>query len=508
MTGIDRAIASALASRIDSLIDGVTAGSRATAAQTGTSALSADTPLEVPGAVPLADTAPPASAQAVLSEVALTLDAISRFGGEATPAVIGEAPIWPAPPAINVPAAASGLFAGDAQAAAGSASTATGASAAATAASGSTALTATTAAQLPVDALAAALEQTVADTGLFYESHLAGWLSGRYSAEALANEPQTRLAAQAVQLPLDWSESADAPPANGAATGNWPGMPPASNAPGSPLPGAFMPPHGGAAQLLAAFSPPPHLNLSAYANPTSGSAFSRSTAENAGGDASSGASAAHAGATLPGAPASMAASIHPATIALVRQQLDLLATQQFRWTGEVWPGAKLDWTIEPERERERGAQSGEDSDDGEPAWRTRITLALPTLGTVDADLALRGTQLVVRVLASPGGAARLATGGAGFGRRLEAAGIQLAGLSIREIGGTAPAAGGTTQAATSAYARAAAEAADAEARDAAEPAQPGSAEPARPADANNATRSTTRSPLDRLFDDPFDWSAP
>ena len=41
-------------------------------------------------------------------------------------------------------------------------------------------------------------------------------------------------------------------------------------------------------------------------------------------------------------PASIAASIHPATLPLVRQQLDLLATEQFRWTGEAWPGAKLD----------------------------------------------------------------------------------------------------------------------------------------------------------------------
>jgi len=67
--------------------------------------------LPAEGAAALLDTPPPASAQAILSEVALTLDAISRFGGEATPAVIGQAPIWPSPPAIDTQQAAGGLFA-------------------------------------------------------------------------------------------------------------------------------------------------------------------------------------------------------------------------------------------------------------------------------------------------------------------------------------------------------------------------------------------------------------
>ena len=41
------------------------------------------------------------------------------------------------------------------------------------------------------------------------------------------------------------------------------------------------------------------------------------------------------------------ATVHPAAVPLVRQQLDALATDQFRWAGEAWPGARLDWTIEP-----------------------------------------------------------------------------------------------------------------------------------------------------------------
>jgi hypothetical protein len=107
---------------------------------------------------------------------------------------------------------------------------------------------------------------------------------------------------------------------------------------------------------------------------------------------------------------------------------------------------------------------GPASEDDQP-WRTRLTLSLPTLGTVDAELTLTGTRLVARVLASPAGAARLVTQGESFRQRLAAAGIELNGLLIREIGGGVPG-GGTTptgaaeaQAAASAYARSAAAAA-------------------------------------------------
>ncbi len=120
--------------------------------------------------------------------------------------------------------------------------------------------------------------------------------------------------------------------------------------------------------------------------------------------------------------------MHPATVPLVRQQLDLLATGQFRWTGEAWPGARLDWTIEQDGDEWDRSGGGTASEDDQP-WRTRLTLSLPTLGTVDAELTLTGTRLVARVQASPGGAARLATQGESFRQRLAAAGIELNGLT-------------------------------------------------------------------------------
>jgi hypothetical protein len=155
---------------------------------------------------------------------------------------------------------------------------------------------------------------------------------------------------------------------------------------------------------------------------------------------------------------SMAAAVHAATVPLVRQQLDLLATGQFRWTGEAWPGARFDWTIEQEGDEWDRSGGGAASEDGQP-WRTRVTLSLPTLGTVDADLTLTGSRLVARVQASPAGAARLAVQGDSFRQRLAAAGIELNGLTIREIGGGMPAsaaaASAAGQAAASAYTRSA-----------------------------------------------------
>lgn len=518
MTGIDSRLATVLASRIDSLIDSVAAGSRTAAAQTGASTQASDMSAAPTLGAPLVDTPLPASAQATLSEVALTLDAISRLGGEATPAVLGETPIWPAPPAIDAQAGLpEGLFASTATAAAaagepaaaadtrsGSAAQtgANGPFAADGAASSGSVATVASAASLPVAALASALASTVAETGLFYESHLAQWLSGGYPAEALLKEPQARLAAETSQLSLDWSDADDAGFVSAAPQlSGWGGT-----ASDGGLSGMPVPPHAAAAQWLAsALASQARSDAAAYAGARQvpGISTQVGTDSDKAAQAQTG-SAARALQTADSAPGSIAASIHPATIPLVRQQLDLLATEQFRWSGEVWPGAKLDWTIEPDDPR-RG-RPGEADADSEQAWRTRLTLTLPTLGTVDADLMLRGSQLIVRVQASAAGAARLATGGAAFGRRLEAAGIELAGLTVREIGGpTAGAASGAGQAATSAYARAAATAAEAQVHETTSSSDERERAPAETAAPSTAARAP-HSPLDRLFDDPFDWS--
>jgi len=105
MNGIDTGAAALQASRIAALTPVGPQGA-AGAAQTGVSALAT-------GTAALADTETSTSSssqnstQTVLSAVALALDAIIRSGGEATPAVVGRAPLW-ANPEAGGPAGAPG----------------------------------------------------------------------------------------------------------------------------------------------------------------------------------------------------------------------------------------------------------------------------------------------------------------------------------------------------------------------------------------------------------------
>ncbi|MFP4904499.1 hypothetical protein ACLFKT_36365, partial [Paraburkholderia sp. BR14261] len=241
MNGIDTGAAALLASRIAALTP-VGPQSASGAAQTGVSALAT-------GTAALADTATNTSStqdstETVLSAVALALDAIIRSGGEATPAVVGRAPLWASPAADAAPGGAATLplpglageqaqaaqaalladvalaaqgLAGEALAAAADAGTDASAQTASsqnpqagqTTQTAQTAQTAAAAQAGPVAALAASLAQTVSSSGLFYEAHLAQWLRGQLSPADLADEPQNRLLGAHSQLPLDWSPADD-----------------------------------------------------------------------------------------------------------------------------------------------------------------------------------------------------------------------------------------------------------------------------------------------------------
>ncbi|CAH2796010.1 MAG: Ribonuclease E (EC [uncultured Paraburkholderia sp.] len=432
MNGIDTVLASLLATRIDSLLN-IGPGSAATT-QTG----AADVEEAPTMAAPVAPPAPQPSAQTALSAVALTLtlNAIVRSGGEATPAIVGQTPIWPAAPALDVEVGALPLF--DAPAAANSASN----PASNTAASAATANVA--AAQVPVAALAAVLAQTVGDSGLFYEAHLAQWLSGQRSPETLAGEAQNKLVAAAAQLPLNWSGTAAGPARQGTGAAQ-------NGASGAAADGGNPNAANSANAGLAAGRAMPSIDTAHAARFVAGEVLASSLSDLNGQPAHAGRhNAASTAADSGASQTAQAAAVHPATVPLVRQQLDLLATGQFRWTGEAWPGAKLDWTIE--QEGDEWDRSGGTASEADQPWRTRLTPSLLTLGTVDAELTLTGMRLVARVQASPGGAVRLAMQGESFRQRLAAAGIQLHGLTIREIGGGAPATGAAAAAGASATA--------------------------------------------------------
>ncbi|WP_175830714.1 flagellar hook-length control protein FliK [Burkholderia cenocepacia] len=416
MTGIDSVAAALLASRLDSLLTGTVsapAGGGATA-QVGTPGAGASS--APPAGSPPA--APPASTQTALSEVGRVLDAISRSGGDATPAIVGRLPLLADPAVLltdtPVPARA--------PAASGPAGSATPASDQASSSSAAaTRAAAAPSVAPPVAALRAALAQAVSESGLFYESHLAQWLAGQRPLAALLREPQARLAtalapadpdavphestdlldellAQRPSLPAAARGTAQ-PPAPGGA----PARDPAQAAPAAARPGASLPPDP--------------------SDPLATPADTRWTP----------ARAELAAASSDPQPQPLA-TVHPAAVPLVRQQLDALATDQFRWTGEAWPGARLDWTIEPDEPGHRAPRGGAGDDAGDGiAWRTRLTLTLPSLGTVDAELVLNGAQLVARLRANQTGADRLTRHEAALRQRLEGSGLKVGGLSIRAV---------------------------------------------------------------------------
>lgn len=89
--------------------------------------------------------------------------------------------------------------------------------------------------------------------------------------------------------------------------------------------------------------------------------------------------------------------IDPSTQQLVRQQLEVLASQMFNWRGEAWPGVPLD--LEIQRRRDDDAQQHPDSfhDEDEAPWQSRLKLELPTLGTVQARLHIHDHTVRIQI---------------------------------------------------------------------------------------------------------------
>lgn len=116
--------------------------------------------------------------------------------------------------------------------------------------------------------------------------------------------------------------------------------------------------------------------------------------------------------------------IHPQALTLVQQQLDLLASTEFRWTGQAWPGVPMDWSIK-EEEIDRDAHASRE-EAAQRRWSTTLSLTLPRLGEVAVRLGLAGSNLSARLAASEAATvARLRADGATLAGRLEGAGLRL-----------------------------------------------------------------------------------
>jgi hypothetical protein len=198
-----------------------------------------------------------------------------------------------------------------------------------------------------------ALKSAVTQSGLFYESHQAQWVTGKLPLANLLHEPQGRLSAP------------DLLTAHRIA-------PEAASARAAEL-AANVPRATGTTTLLAGLF---------------------------GGEEAAAKASATSGGVSPASTFSQSQAIPEELRPLVQQQLDAAASQRLMWHGEVWPGQNMDWQIEWERPEGEGGNAAEDE---AGRWRTTLSLTTPRLGQVDAVLQLEPTGIRI-ALATPYGA--------------------------------------------------------------------------------------------------------
>lgn len=291
--------------------------------------------------------------------------------------------------------------------------------------------------------LAGTLAQTVNASGLFYESHLREFAAGTRTLAQLAQEPQARWAPASSAGPGAAAQAAGASAVAIAAETLKPVLPAA-------LPGAAAVP--GPDEGASTLPPPGAPRPSAEAGASDGWLLPRAPAPQIHAETSAPTDAARVQAAYrrgeaapeaaPVQRAEEAASrhaasiqaptagevIHPQVATVVHQQLDLLATAVFRWSGQAWPEVPMAWTIQ---EEEADSQGHAPEEPPARSWTTTVSLGLPRLGAVDLRLSLTGSRIQAQLAASEASsAARLRADSNRLVQRFEAAGLQLQELQI------------------------------------------------------------------------------
>lgn len=214
--------------------------------------------------------------------------------------------------------------------------------------------------------LAPNLAKAVSQSGIFYESHQAQWITGKLPLAQLLQEPQGLRSAQtafqhaAIELVARFSAQAGNPDEHAA---------------------RLVTPEGNVQRPAANSGPTPVLPQGIDSKVSAGETASQ--------------------APQPAQSSQVAAAaqkVPDELRPLVQQQLEAAGTQRLLWHGEVWPQQAIDWEIEWEGER-----AADGSEDEAMRWRTALSLTTPRLGRVDAQLQL-SAQGVSITLATPYGA--------------------------------------------------------------------------------------------------------
>ena len=225
------------------------------------------------------------------------------------------------------------------------------------------------------------LKQAITQSGMFYESHQAEWIEGRFPKGELLQEPQGKLSSPAAFSASETEEQAKATLLSRPA--------------GSTEATTTAPPRS------ATDPQPAQSTITDGAKPTSAQPVAQ-----------------------PSGPV-IAQQVQP----LVQQQLEALATQNFSWQGQVWPGQEMRWEIDEDAARQ--AQTG---DETAPQWTTRLRLTLPNLGEIDAQIRLQDNRVTLAV--STGSAetrSLMRSASLALRSQLDAAGITLASMGLEPI---------------------------------------------------------------------------
>lgn len=247
----------------------------------------------------------------------------------------------------------------------------------------------TTAAQQLADApatpqIAARLAQAVEQSGLFYESHQAQWVTGQRSLESTTQEPQRAFD------PLPQAANDGETPA------------PAARTDGQLVPVADQP------DLAADEAPAPL----APQRPTPAEA--RTDAPDRAAESS-----------VPG-------ELRP----VVQNQLLGLSQPTLSWQGLAWPGQIMHLEIDDPDPEGRGT-SGEDADPAsEVPWTSRVRMVLPGLGEVQTTLTLwKDHALTLGISADDAARVRMGASLIELQQRMSEAGFRLGAVSFSDTGG-------------------------------------------------------------------------
>lgn len=209
------------------------------------------------------------------------------------------------------------------------------------------------------------LKEALTRSGMFYEAHQARWAEGKLSRDALLQQPQGQL---------------------------------------SPI-------------LLEPRAPAALPSSAAFAN----ASIAADTVGERVATATTGSSVenvSQARTTIP---------VAPELAPLVQQQLDALATQNYVWQGQVWPGQQMHWEI-----TEEGNHRQNQGEDAPERWQTQLNLRLPNLGGVGATIRLRSDKEVEISLTAETESSRsaLAAAGNGLRQQLDSAGLTLTNWAV------------------------------------------------------------------------------